>query len=184
MQARYAQLEKVFISRDVAALKPTKGDFMTTISNLRDTVPKLFLLLESTLQRCNAFTSGCESEALVNSVLQVVMDEYLGHFKTLVVHLRQVAGLEAGQQNEALKKKLTATDGEVFHDWKEAFFQGALQLLEVSNSLEQRLQSFIQTLCSALLQQKPKLFTTPKSTSTTLHDLYALLPSNSCIVLF
>lgn len=80
---------------------------MTTIASLRDSVPKLFLLVESSLKRCVAFTSGCEAEALCSSVIQVVMDEYFGHFKTLVVHLRQLAGLDSTQQSEAIKKKRT-----------------------------------------------------------------------------
>lgn len=105
LQARYAQLERAFITRDIAALKPSKGDFMSTISILRDSVQNLFLLAETCLNRCLTFTAGCEAEALSNSVLQVILDDYLGHFKTLVVQMRQVAGLEPAAQSDSLKKK-------------------------------------------------------------------------------
>jgi len=129
---------------------------MSTIQNIANSVPRLFLLAELAIGRCIAFTDGSEAESLV-SLLTNVFHDYMDHLYQLLKYLRIIAHLDPGDSKPEEVRLAQATDDD-FHDWKENYFQGALQLLEIVSKLTSRLNNFDKSLRTSLVKQKAILF--------------------------
>lgn len=87
---------------------------------------------------------------------QDVFTDYAKHLFSLFQHLRIISRLDvagSSSEKETLEKK-----NEGIHNWKESYFQGALQLLSIIHNLTNRLHLFSKNLRAQVLHQKSVLF--------------------------
>eukprot|EP01114_Cavostelium_apophysatum_P016213 TRINITY_DN455_c0_g1_i1.p1 TRINITY_DN455_c0_g1~~TRINITY_DN455_c0_g1_i1.p1 ORF type:complete len:742 (+),score=173.09 TRINITY_DN455_c0_g1_i1:323-2548(+) len=149
-QLDYPNLEKKQLSKDLEKLKPSRAVFAKTINNIDHSVSKLFLAVESSVDRCVQFTSGSEGEGLVRT-LNEILGDYIQHLFALLQHLREQAHLDTPTAGSDTKPSGYSTA-----NW--SYFQGALQLLQIVNKIAGRLGTFEHTLRTNLIQQRSSLF--------------------------
>eukprot|EP01124_Arcella_intermedia_P028419 TRINITY_DN5776_c0_g1_i2.p1 TRINITY_DN5776_c0_g1~~TRINITY_DN5776_c0_g1_i2.p1 ORF type:complete len:537 (+),score=140.02 TRINITY_DN5776_c0_g1_i2:214-1611(+) len=137
LQGRYyIKKEQEQLQQELEDIKPVLGDFMDTTSNIVNSIPKLFLLCDKSVDRCIVFTDGTEMQDLME-LIRGIFKNYLSLLNETLKHLRGIANLEIVPLNK--------TDDQ-FHDWGESYFQGALKFLEIINSIISRLENFDQQL--------------------------------------
>jgi len=155
-QLNYSNLQKIDLKSQLQAILPKGGDFPESIAAIDNSVPKLFILLETALQRCLDFTEGSEAEALI-SILSDTLMEYLAHLNMRLIDLRQMANLDPSKPGVKPKPQ-QASHNEHFHDWEDSYFQGALQLLEVVEKITSRLLNFEENVKLTLASQRKAVF--------------------------
>eukprot|EP01116_Phalansterium_solitarium_P021414 TRINITY_DN6645_c0_g1_i1.p1 TRINITY_DN6645_c0_g1~~TRINITY_DN6645_c0_g1_i1.p1 ORF type:complete len:861 (-),score=300.25 TRINITY_DN6645_c0_g1_i1:236-2818(-) len=149
-QTDYSTLERKQLTLELSAARPSKTGYAGTIGQIDNSVPRVFLMADSAVDRCIAFTDGAEAEGLVK-VLSDVLSEYTQTLFGLLQYLRQEARLDVAADSS---DKRTASSPQFF-DW--SYFQGALQLLQIANRVGQRLAAFDRTLRGNLAQQRTAL---------------------------
>jgi hypothetical protein len=173
-QLSFGKALKHELLKQLEDTKPAMGDYLPTIHAIESSMAPFFLSLESAVDRFMEFTDGAEVENFISSVLNEVICEYISHLHKVLVYLRQVTNVNDEitpmTQTTSLIPSSSATFH--FHDWKESYFQGAIQLLEIMTRLMERLHLFDKTFKLRLLHQKEVIF--PKDFAGTSNDVKKL----------
>jgi hypothetical protein len=149
-----------------------KSGFSDVITHVNNSIPKLFLLIDSSIERCVQFTNGSEGEGLVKTLSDVTV-EYLQHLMSLLPYLREQAHLDVATPSASINMEAMSSQN---FDW--TFFQGSLQLLQIINGLTTRISNFERTLRGNLQEQKSVLFTKTKYSNANFDVLTFVVISN------
>eukprot|EP00241_Pyramimonas_parkeae_P016908 CAMPEP_0114299448 /NCGR_PEP_ID=MMETSP0059-20121206/12979_1 /TAXON_ID=36894 /ORGANISM="Pyramimonas parkeae, Strain CCMP726" /LENGTH=798 /DNA_ID=CAMNT_0001421921 /DNA_START=64 /DNA_END=2460 /DNA_ORIENTATION=+ len=171
-KAKYGEVERRQLATEVAAIDFSMGpDLDDTIHRMSVAVPGVASLLEVAVDRCIAFTSGTEVEALLSALDQVVLQfvaalsgvlaQMRTHFRLAPEPNSQAASAAEEGEDAVPKEERDANDeggASGVEDGSE-HVQSALQLLSISGGLLAQLGSFEATLRNTLIELGTRLAT-------------------------
>eukprot|EP01125_Pyxidicula_operculata_P020505 TRINITY_DN7598_c0_g1_i2.p1 TRINITY_DN7598_c0_g1~~TRINITY_DN7598_c0_g1_i2.p1 ORF type:complete len:900 (-),score=207.85 TRINITY_DN7598_c0_g1_i2:139-2838(-) len=173
-QENYMKLETKLSKQRYESIKPSmkSSDFLGVLNTVDSFVPKLFDLIESTVDRCLDLTEGVLIKSTLSNVVELILEDFLNELKNILNHLTKLTSGNVNMESNSpdvdsptLKSSQTLNKEEKgaksliefeenFQEWGESYFQGALQFLYISDKLVKKLETLDQQVKSMIISRK------------------------------